>query len=200
MTEPSKYIIYGDFAVCTVSNDPTLYFLIDTKNIDLLQNKRWYMYGLDDYPICNNSKEINNGKQTRLHILVAKRKYNFDTIPENLYVDHINRCKYDNRECNIRLVTIQYNCINKSVSKNSISGFTGIRKLPNGKYRPQLMINGKTHTFGTYEKIEDAITARMTAEVYFENKFYRDRFVETYYNDMVKFCNSLPKPAIYFTD
>lgn len=44
----------------------------------------------------------------------------------NLYIDHINRIKYDNRSLNLRIVNQSQNMRNLPISKTNQSGITGV--------------------------------------------------------------------------
>ena len=52
---------------------------------------------------------------------------------DGLVADHINHHKFDNRFDNLRIVTQQQNCRNKSMPSNNTSGKMGVyRKMENG--------------------------------------------------------------------
>ena len=71
--------------------------------------------------------------------------------------DHINRCKLDNRKCNLRITSQKKNAINTKLNKNNTSGYTGVRFEPDrNKYRAFI---GK-RPLGRYNTIEEAIKAR----------------------------------------
>ena len=46
--------------------------------------------------------------------------------PGNMVIDHINRCRFDNRIDNLRIVTNQQNCRNTTTNNNNTSGKTGV--------------------------------------------------------------------------
>jgi hypothetical protein len=83
-------------------------------------------------------------------------------------VDHINRNRYDNRKCNLNIVNYVQN--NQNVHRTQIakSGYPGVRvqSYSPGKYRYQSTIcaNGKTYALGSFETIEEAVAARVSAE------------------------------------
>jgi AP2 domain/HNH endonuclease len=60
-----------------------------------------------------------SGKYMALHRLIMLN-------PEFYCVDHINRKRYDNRVCNLRLCSKGQNSYNASLQKNSTSGFKGV--------------------------------------------------------------------------
>jgi hypothetical protein len=57
--------------------------------------------------------------------------------PEDKVIDHINRCKYDNRVDNLRICTIAENNRNMPIRKNNTIGISGVSRVitTNGGYR-----------------------------------------------------------------
>ena len=82
-------------------------------------------------------------------------------------IDHINEIKDDNRISNLRDVNQTKNLLNQSnPQKNNKSGFRGVSfKKETGKYRAQLMVNGKQHHLGEYDAPEKAYQAYLSAKV-----------------------------------
>lgn len=80
-------------------------------------------------------------------------------------VDHINRDKLDNRRCNLRYVTRAENNYNQPLRIDNTSGFKGIRWQETHKaWRARTIVNGKEIHLGYFQKLEDAIIARESAE------------------------------------
>jgi len=79
-------------------------------------------------------------------------------------LDHINRDKQDNRIENLRESTYELNQRNRTLSKNSTTGYNGVTVLVNGKYKAQIYTNRKMKHIGCYDTIEEAITARKEGE------------------------------------
>ena len=55
----------------------------------------------------------------------------------------------------------------KNLSKYGV----GIKKLPNGRYYSEIMVNRKHIHLGTFDKLTDAIQARAKAEVQYFGKY-----------------------------
>jgi hypothetical protein len=89
-------------------------------------------------------------------------------------VDHINGDRYDNRKCNLNIVTYFENGQNVQRRRIARSGHSGVKiqSYSSGKYRFQAFIraNGKYYALGSFGTIEEAIFARKKAE---ENLHYR---------------------------
>jgi hypothetical protein len=108
----NKYDLSNTFGIGYTSNTNNL-FIFDLEDYEKIKNYCWY-------ETTNNYIETRtNRKRIALHTLVLNVK-NSDEI------DHINREKNDNRKGNLRLVTRQQNCMNKSIQSNNKSGITGI--------------------------------------------------------------------------
>ncbi|CAG8760358.1 10039_t:CDS:1, partial [Dentiscutata heterogama] len=88
-------------------------FLTDLKHFYLIQNYTWHFS--NQYIESKNKK-----KNIKFHQLM---KPNWNMI------DHINRCKFDNRECNLQETTKQQNALNCKLRKNNTSGFNRIFKV-----------------------------------------------------------------------
>ena len=83
--------------------------------------------------------------------------------PENKpYVDHIDNNELNNLFSNLRWATKQENNRNKIIYSNNTSGFKGVvfDKRYN-KWQARTRIDGKSICFGCFDKIEDAVEARV---------------------------------------
>jgi hypothetical protein len=88
-------------------------------------------------------------------------------------IDHINGNRRDNRLENLRLVTTQENLMNKGLQVNNSSGHVGVAfEKDRGKWKAFVKFDGKNINLGRFENIDDAIAARIAANVkygYHEN-------------------------------
>ena len=76
-------------------------------------------------------------------------------------LDHINRCKTDNRIANLREATAAQNQQNKSTLKNNTSGFPGISYDPRKKrWQARICLNAARKSLGYFD------TAAAAAEAY----------------------------------
>ncbi|MFI3214906.1 MAG: hypothetical protein R3Y24_16455 [Eubacteriales bacterium] len=62
----------------------------------------------------------------------------------------------------------------KTTPKNNTSGFRGVNKRENGKFRASITFKGKRYDLGTYLSLEEAIEARVAGEIMV------DEFVENF--------------------
>ena len=79
-------------------------------------------------------------------------------------IDHINRDKLDNRIENLRDIPQSINNKNHSVSSKSSTGCSGITNYKKGMHRACIFHNKKNISLGVFDNIEDAISARKSAE------------------------------------
>lgn len=86
-------------------------------------------------------------------------KFHQNYVPDDMFVDHINRIRNDNRRANLRPATQQQNIWNtKQKRKKSNTPYTGIHWNKNRqKWQVQLTVNGKQRGFGYFtDEIEAA--------------------------------------------
>ncbi len=102
--------------------------------------------------LCENGKS----KNFRIHRLVANA---FLPNPEGKpIVDHIDNIRTNNVCTNLRWCTTEENSRNRSNTKPS-SGFKGVHKEANKKYRAYIHENGKKINIGSFETAEEASAA-----------------------------------------
>lgn len=88
--------------------------LVDSENYEWLNQFTWWT---NERGYVRN----NNGSMHRLIMGLTPND-------KNLYVDHINRNKLDNRKENLRIVTHAQNLYNRKAFSNSTSGYKGVHK------------------------------------------------------------------------
>ena len=79
-------------------------------------------------------------------------------------VDHKDQNSENNAWDNLVKVTKAENAKNLSEYRNNTSGFPGISRRPNGKYRARLMVNSKSISLGDWDTPEEAVRARNIAK------------------------------------
>lgn len=122
---------------------------------------------------CNGYWRIKlYGKEYPAHRLAWL--YVYGAFPDGP-VDHINLDKIDNRIANLREATLAENQHNKSEQKNNTSGFKGVSRLSkNGRWRAEIMLNGKSKYLGSFRTAEEAADAYSNAAVNLHADFARD--------------------------
>jgi hypothetical protein len=80
--------------------------------------------------------------------------------PRGKDVDHINGDGLDNRRENLRVCTRSQNNANRHRSQSRSSPFKGVHfEKCTGRWRAEVHLNGKRHTLGRFDAIEDAAAA-----------------------------------------
>lgn len=86
--------------------------------------------------------------------------------PGDLFIDHINGNKSDNRISNLRLCTAKMNARNRPIGSNNKSGFIGVSwHSTNRRWQATITIDKKTTHIGYFETALDAAQARRRAEM-----------------------------------
>lgn len=81
-------------------------------------------------------------------------------------IDHVNGDTGDNRICNLRDVSIAENGRNQKRRSTNKSGTNGVSwDRASGKWRAQILANGKKINLGRFENKADAVAARAKADV-----------------------------------
>lgn len=89
----------------------------------------------------------------------------YGPIPDDLEIDHINRCKCDNSYHNLRLVTRGENMRNKEVYAKSKSGVCGVSwSKQNKNWLAYITISGERKFLGCSPDLNAAKRLRMDAE------------------------------------
>lgn len=91
-------------------------------------------------------------------------------IPEGYEIDHINRDHYDNRPDNLRLATHRENLLNRELPV-SPSGFRGVRRTKQSRYRASIVENGKRHNLGSFSTPLEAAAAYDAAAMQLHGAF-----------------------------
>jgi len=122
------------------------------------------------FPIGSIVGTVNKKGYIRLHIkgraYLAHRLawlYEYGKFPNDC-IDHIDGNKKNNKMCNLRDVCIADNQKNQPLHTRNKSGTAGVIWERN-RWKVGIGVNGKTKFIGTYINKEDAIEARLSAEV-----------------------------------
>lgn len=147
--------------------------LIDYIDRDLLEKYKFHIHKtrLPNYWRAQESwpETYQNGRFSRrwihLHRLILERILG-RPLQKNEFVDHINRNSLDNRRSNLRLATIQQNCMNRGVRRDNKLGIKGVfidHKCPIRPFRSAIMINRKRINLGHFATVEEASAAYQKA-------------------------------------
>lgn len=112
--------------------------LFDIEVLPLITSKRWYL-DKNGYAIARGERK---GTSIRMHRLITGAQ-------KGQEVDHINRDKLDNRLSNLRFVTHQENCLNRTLGKPH-------RDKQRNLWKARVKVNQKEVFLGRYKTYEEA--------------------------------------------
>lgn len=152
-SDPNEIILKEDYAVIILYNnksEPIAKSLIDIEDIDKIKNSKW----------CKDKNNyVKNSNQEYLHRIIMGES--------DLFIDHINGNKLDNRKSNLRICCNADNLKNRvKLPSNNTSGILGVRyRADRDKWYAEIQFNKQKINLGSYIKKEDAIKARLEAEI-----------------------------------
>ncbi len=142
--------------------------IIDADDVPIVQGRNWCITQYPGQPSYATTNTIANGKRTtlKMHRLIMGHP-----IGE---VDHRDGDGLNNRRSNLRIATRSQNECNKGVQKNNTSGFRGVSFFkPHGKWKAQIVLNGKARHLGYFATPEEAHAAYVAAQPLFHGEFAR---------------------------
>lgn len=154
------YDLTGEYGVgWTTNTNEEFYFDID--DYDLIKDYAWHVSVSQSGYKMLRTYDADIGKDiTMAHILGGK------------HYDHKNRNPLDNRRCNLRPATVSENAANCSVSKRNTTGVVGVMW---GEHKQRwfafLTKDGKRVLYRSYRNFEDAVKARLNAEIKYFGEF-----------------------------
>lgn len=152
---------YEDYAILVLKNkygEIVGESIVDIDDVDIISQYKWSL-GNHGYVTSGAGKN-----QILLHRLLSH-------APDDVYVDHINRNKLDNRKSNYRFCTNQENNRNKGLYSHNTSGITGVTwNKERNKWQAQIVVNNQNINLGRFLSFGDAVKARLRAE----EKYFKD--------------------------
>lgn len=130
--------------------------LIDNQDADFLSGYVWHLHKTGHSTYLRGYKKGQPGAskaQKYLHRLITD-------APAGMDVDHINGDGLDNRRENLRVCTRSQNNANRHRTQSKSSPIKGVHfEKCTGRWRAEVHCNGKRHTLGRFDRIEDAAAA-----------------------------------------
>ena len=155
----NNYQIHEDIMI-GFTEDGNQSFVISTKDYDIIKNYYWYV-DTHGYVVTRNT----DGKYIRMHRLIMGAQ-------DNELVDHIDRNRSNNVRENLRITNAAGNAINHNVRKNNLSNISGVTWYEdNQKWRAFVILGGKNKYVYYGDSKEDAIRARLKAELKYYGEF-----------------------------
>ena len=145
---------HGEYYIGYCSNTEKEFY-VDVDDFPVISQYCWHEVGnkRTGYNYIS-AKDSESGKNIKMHWLIVGK-----------YYDHQDRNPFNNRKYNLRPANASQNNINKDIRKNNTSRFAGVSfHKGTQKWQATISINKKPIYLGTFDKIEDAIVARLNAE------------------------------------
>lgn len=157
--DPNEIKEFSDYAVIYLydrDSEVIAEALIDKEDIPKVINSKW----------CRDKNGyVKNSKQEYLHRTLLGET--------NLFIDHINGNKLDNRKRNLRICNNADNLKNRvKLPKNNTSGILGVRfREDRNKWYTEIQCNKEKIYLGSFSSLEEAIKARLNGELKFFGKY-----------------------------
>jgi hypothetical protein len=137
--------------------------IVDDELYEYLSQWKWF-YHKNGYAM-RSYRENGKYKKERMHRSVLR-------APDGYDVDHINGDKLDNRKSNLRSATRSQNNYNKSVQRNTTSGFKGVSwSKQRNKWRSRIFVDKREMHLGFFEYKIDAAMAYNEAALKYHASF-----------------------------
>ena len=154
----NTFEIVGEDCICHCENGD---FICDAEDYDLIKDRFWAI-SKEEYAFTNTK---GNGRVVRAHRLIMK-------CENGEIIDHIDGDRANNKKSNLRVCDATQNSQNRKVTSFNKSGKIGVSyNKRDDRYVAYIQIKGKMKYLGQYRNIEDAITARITAEEKYFGEF-----------------------------
>lgn len=145
------------------ASEPIANAIIDTDKVHIIVNSKWCL---------DKNGYVKSSKQEYLHRVIMNEA--------TLYIDHIDGNKLNNTISNLRICSNADNLKHRvSLPSNNTSGILGVRfRVERNKWTAEIQANKVVHRLGMFDTKEEAIKARLDAELeYF--KEYKSKVNET---------------------
>lgn len=134
---------------------------VDNDDFDELNNYNWSL---------NNDGYARNSKLGLMHRIILN-------TPKDLYTDHIDNDRLNNRKSNLRICTNQENQMNRSINVSNKTGYKGVSKCKDyNKWISKIKVDGKTKYIGIHDSPVDAAKSYDNKAVEIFGKFAKTNF------------------------
>lgn len=137
---------------------------VDDEDYEILNKYKWRQ---DKWGHARSSPRKNSlSNACLMHRVIMKAR-------KGQEIDHANGNKLDNRKNNLRFCSKSDNQRNKGLQSNNTSGYKGVTKNPNGKWRAQIKVKSKRIYLGTFPTKELAHEVYKKAAIKYHGEFAR---------------------------
>ena len=151
---------YGEYYIGYTSNT-NKEFYVDAIDFDIIKDYCWYEHHPQDNFTTMLAYDKLTKRKIKMHQLLGCSNY-----------DHVDRNELNNRRYNLRLCTQQTNTWNSSIRTNNTSGVIGVCWSKNSKkWVSRICFDGKDIGLGYFVNFDEAVRARLQAEVQYYGAF-----------------------------
>lgn len=167
----NTYDLSGEYGIGWTSNT-NREFYFDLEDYDKIKEYCW----------SETSNKNNDYHKLEARDNTLNKNITMHSLIKGKYCDHIDRNPLNNRKSNLRLATIEQNAKNISLYKNNKSGFIGVGwSKKHNVWRAYIKAENKHLHLGYFENKDDAIRARLNAEVKYFGEFAPQRHLYEQY-------------------
>lgn len=172
----NRYEQKNNIVIGYSSNTDDLFY-VDLKNFEKIKDICWYVVvGTNNGVKRLMGYDTKNKKTVLMHQLLGFKNY-----------DHIDMNELNNLESNLRQCNASQNCMNRHRQKHNISGYIGVSWRDDiQKWRVRISVDKQEITIGHFVDKEDAIKARLNAELLYYGEFAPQRHLFEQYEIEVK--------------
>lgn len=116
--------------------------MVDDEDYDQLMKHKW-CYVNNGY-----ARGRVNGRQVYIHRMIMG-------YPKN-NIDHIDNNSLNNQKGNLRICSQKQNTQNRIKNKNNTTGYKGVIKMVNNKYKSRISYEGKRIILGSFNTPQEA--------------------------------------------
>ncbi|UWF83747.1 MAG: zinc-binding loop region of homing endonuclease [Bacteriophage sp.] len=149
LLDKNEYFINGEITTINLYDknyEVIAKVIIDTEDLSKVKNIKWK---LSSSGYAMNTPKYKGSNKHMTHVIMEIEE-------KDVFIDHINHNKLDNRKSNLRIVTKSQNQMNVN--------YKGVSLTKDNKYYAHIKINQKMLNLGTYIYEEEAYWARWYAE------------------------------------
>lgn len=158
----NTYDLSSEFGIGYTFKGEKFYF--DIEDYDKIKDRCWHM--IKGYATSKINLKGNKTQIIQMHRLIM------NVTDKSIEIDHISHNTYDNRKCQLRIVTHSQNGMNKDKQSNNTSGIKGVHfDKRTSRWVASIMCNRRYIFLGRYINITDADKARKEAEEKYFGKY-----------------------------
>ena len=158
----NKYDLSGEYGIGWTSNT-NREFYFDLEDYDKIKDYCWFecvVGSSRNFHTLQTTTPNNRKCHISMHQILGFNNY-----------DHIDRDEFNNRKSNLRPCTKSQNQMNRSLAMHNTSGVTGVSPTKDGYWEASLVIKGERKFRKIFKNKNDAICARLNAEVKYFGEF-----------------------------